>query len=310
MKVYNFISSYKFHDPVVTIGTFDGVHRGHVQLLNRLCEISGKLGTESVVITLWPHPQMVLRPEDNSFKLLNTLNEKLAQFENACVNNLIIVPFTKEIAKMSSEEFIKNILVERIKAKHLLVGYDNQIGRNREGDINQFKELGKRFGFEVDQFDQVIVGEQKISSTVIRRNIEQGNIENANLLLGYPYSLTGIVVEGNKLGRTIGFPTANLQIGESYKLLPKDGVYAVLIQMNGLKYKGMLNIGLRPTVNSNELKRTIETHIFNFDDNLYKHEITISFVHRIRDEIKFNNFEELTIQLNKDRDLIQKLLLN
>ena len=211
---------------------------------------------------------------------------------------------------MSPEEFIKGFLVNRVKAKYLLVGYDNQIGKNREGDIHLLRKLGAQFGFEVEQFSQVNAGDQKISSTVIRRNLEAGDIDNANMLLGYRYSITGLVVEGNKLGRTIGYPTANIYIPETYKLVPKDGVYAVLIHLKGIQYKGMLNIGFRPTLKTGGLNRTIEVHIFNFNDNLYKHEITVSFVHRLRDEIKFGDMNELIAQLHKDKLKTEELLIN
>lgn len=284
---------------MVTTGTFDGVHLGHQQIIKRLREIAEKEGGETVLLTFSPHPRMVLFPDSNEIKLLTTEHEKIELLEKYGIDHLIIHPFTKEFSRLSSLEFVRNILVNKIGTSKLVIGYNHHFGRNREGKFEHLKEYGPVYGFEIEEIPAQDVDNINVSSTKIRNAIKNGDIFTANLFLGHQYSLRGVVVEGDKIGREIGFPTANIMVKETYKLIPGDGVYAVDVYVNNVEYKGMLNIGIRPTLDKHE--NVTEVNIFDFDQNIYGEEIVINFRKRIRDEVKFNDLSSLKNQLIKDK---------
>jgi riboflavin kinase/FMN adenylyltransferase len=301
MMIHHDISSVSIPRPVLTVGIFDGVHLGHRYILDKLKERATQLDGETVVLTLWPHPRMVLKPELHHFKLLNTLEEKKNLLEKAGLDNLIIMPFTTELSRLSSCDFIREILVDRCRISHLLVGYNHRFGRDGEGDFEKLKDCAGQYDFGIEQMGAFQIASGNISSTGIRNFLLKGEIWQANSMLGWNYGFSGNVVGGSKLGSSIGFPTANITLDEDYKLMPADGVYAVKAEMNGSWYKGMMNMGSRPTVNDDESLKTIEVHLFDFDRNIYSERIRISFVARIRDEQKFNGIEVLKIQLAEDR---------
>jgi len=295
-----------FKNPVVTIGMFDGVHRGHKSLLEILKEKAIEYDGTPLVITLWPHPRMVLYPE-RQIKILSTLEEKLSLLEQNGINNVVIIDFDSDFAKTSANEFIDEYLVNKINLKCMVVGFDNHFGFNKEGKYDFVKTESTRYNFDVAHVDPEFEGRDAISSTNIRLYLELGDIKLANLLLGYNYIVTGKVIEGDKIGRKIGFPTANIETPE-YKMIPRVGVYAVSTEIDGKVYDGMLNIGFRPTLNHITLKKNIEVHLLNFNDNLYNKTIKINFVERIRDEIKFSGLDALKEQLIKDKQTIQNIL--
>ena len=251
MRIYNNLQCFNAIKPVVTIGTFDGVHKGHHIVLDRLKDIACRTGGETVVFTFYPHPRLVLAPEEQNLRLLTTLDEKIDLLRQANINNLIVYPFSVEFAKLSYAEFVKKVLVEEIRTDSLVVGYDHRFGKNREGGYEYLQKCAEIYGFKIERLDVLLMNEVNISSTRIRNALESGDISMANLFLGYRYTLHGKVVEGQKLGRTIGFPTANIESSDIHKLIPGYGVYAVEVKIDGKKYKGMLNIGFRPTFNLN-----------------------------------------------------------
>lgn len=307
MKIYQNIDDFKgVNSPIVTIGTFDGVHVGHQKIIKRMCDVAEQLNGETVLLTFYPHPRLVIHPDSKNLKFINTQKRKIELLEKVGVDHLIILPFTREFSKLTSVQFIKEYVVEKIKARKLIIGYDHHFGKNRLGDFSILYDLGKEFKFEVEKISAQDVEKIAVSSTKIRRALNEGKIKTANNLLGYEYSITGKVVYGNKLGRTIGFPTANIEIDDEYKLITANGVYASRVQYNGLIYKGMSNIGVRPTVNHSDL--TIEVNIFDFDKEIYGENITIYFVDRIRDEVKFDNMDALKMQLALDKETVKKLL--
>jgi riboflavin kinase/FMN adenylyltransferase len=301
MKVYTNIENFNnVKNPVVTTGTFDGVHLGHQKIITRLKEVANENNGETVLLTFYPHPRMVLFPDDNELKLLNTQQEKIELLEKYGVDHLIIYPFTKEFSRLTSVEFVRNILVNKIKTKKLIIGYNHHFGRNREGSFEHLKEYGPLYGFEVEEILAKDIEHIEISSTKIRKALQTGDIQTATAFLGHYYTLSGKVIEGLKLGRTIGYPTANISIEGRYKLIPADGIYAVKIKQSDEMYCGMLSIGNNPTVEGKG--RSIEVNIFDFDKNIYGQEITIYFIERLRNEVKFNNLEELKVQLVKDKE--------
>jgi riboflavin kinase/FMN adenylyltransferase len=300
MKVYTNIDDFKgVKNPVVTTGTFDGVHLGHQKIIARLKDAAREENGETVLLTFSPHPRMVLFPDDNELKLLNTLSEKTELLEKYGVDHLIIYPFTKEFSRLTSIEFVRNILVNSIQTKRLVIGYNHHFGRNREGSFEHLKEYGPLYGFEVEEIPAKDIDHIQISSTKIRNALLIGDVKTATLYLGHTYTLTGGVVKGKQLGRTIGYPTANLQIGDHYKLIPGDGVYAVKVKHKNSFYAGMLNIGNNPTIQ--DKGKSIEVNIFDFDSVIYGDDVTIYFIERLRDEVKFNSLEELKEQLAKDK---------
>jgi len=308
VKLYNDLHYFKAKRPVVTIGTFDGVHKGHHLVLERLKEIARHSGGETVVFTFYPHPRLVLQPDEHSLRLLTTLDEKVALVRQAGIHHLVVYPFTREFAKISYAEFVKKVLVDEIKTDSLVVGYDHRFGKDREGGYEYLQECAKKYGFAIEKLDVLLMNEVNISSTKIRNALESGDIAKANLYLGYTYPLHGRVVEGQKLGRTIGFPTANIESSDLYKLIPGDGVYAVEVQIRGDIHQGMLNIGTRPTFNQNPDNRSIEVNIFDFEEELYGREVTLFFVAKIRDERKFDSKAALVEQLFADKEEALRLL--
>ncbi len=307
MKIYHGLDDFILLPyAVVTSGTFDGVHVGHQQILNRLHEIANRNNGETVVITFWPHPRLVLRPEENDLKLLNTFEEKADLLKEHGVQHLIRIPFTKEFSQLSSEEFIKKILVDTIGTKKLVIGYDHRFGKNREGSFDQLIINGPAYGFDVEEIPRQEVDHIGVSSTKIRAALEQGDVANAYHLLGHHYSLTGRVIKGDKLGRLIGFPTANLDVDSHYKLIPKDGIYAVTVLHGNIKYGGMLYIGNRPTVNGTQ--RNIEVNIFDFEKDVYGESLTIYFHQLIRGDSKYEDLEALKKQLHIDKGSALKIL--
>lgn len=310
MKVYSKIEDFKgVKNPVVTVGTYDGVHMGHQAILRKLNEIAEANDGESVLLTFFPHPRMVLFPEDNSIKLINTLKEKTDLLESFGLDHLIILPFNKDFSRITPTEYIRDFLVRDIGVKSLVIGYDHQFGRNREGDFNLLEELAPTYGFEVYEISGQDVDNIRVSSTKVRRAIEQGDIKTANEYAGHNFTITGIVVAGKKIGRTIGVPTANVEIPERHKIIPGIGVYAVYVYVNGGRYNGMLNIGMRPTINQNEEKVSIEVNLFDFNEDIYDKVVKIELVDRLRDERSFDDLEQLKDQLLKDKEQSMKLLV-
>ncbi len=301
MKVYRSIEEFPSDiKAVLTLGTFDGVHKGHQYVLDRLNKIAKKKGGESVLLTFYPHPRHVLFPDDQQLKLLNTIDEKIEALKKTNLQHFIIHEFTQDFSRTKSVNFIRDFLVNKLNMKHMVVGYDHHFGRNREGSYTELKELSELYDFGLEQIPPQDEGDVTISSTKIRKLLYAGEVAKAKTYLGTAYTLSGKVVKGNALGRTIGYPTANINIANAWKLVPADGVYAVKVTVDGVSYYGMLNIGLRPTlVNS---KHTIEAHIFDFSDSIYDKEITIDFEKRIRAEKQFDTIESLQKQLEIDEN--------
>ncbi len=293
--------------PVVTIGTFDGVHSGHQIVLKQVVEEASKNHGKSILITFWPHPRFVLRPDDDSLKLLSTFKEKERLIEKIGIDYIVKLSFTSEFSNQSAEEFLKNILIDQIGTKKLFIGYDHHFGNNREGNISFLKERSSEYDFEVVEIPRQDIDHIGVSSTKIRNALNDGQINLANKLLGRKYSIEGTVVHGLKKGRHLGFPTANIEIKEKFKLLPKDGVYAVIVKISANTFKGMLNIGFRPTIDGSQ--RSIEVHLFNFDQDLYGQFLVIEFVEFIRDEQKFEDLDHLKSQLEEDKKSALKFLV-
>lgn len=289
----------KKHPTAITIGTFDGVHIGHRKILNKLIGNAKDLHLKSTVLTFFPHPRMVLQ-KDTDIKLLNTIDEKMMILGNLGLDFLIIHPFTLEFSRLSATEFVRDILVNSLNAKKIIIGYDHRFGRNRDANINDLIAFGNALDFEVDEIPAQEVDEVSVSSTKIRKALENGDIETANNYLGYHYMLTGVVKRGKGLGRTLDFPTANLSIKESYKLIPKIGVYVVQSKIDNEWVYGMMNIGFNPTVSGKE--KSIEIHFFDFNRDLYDQKIQVDILARIRDEHKFESVAALRIQLQKDKE--------
>ena len=308
MVIHNDILSFSIPRPVLTVGIFDGVHLGHRYILTKLKERARQLNGKSVVLTLWPHPRMVLNQGGNRVKLLNTLEEKKNLLEQAGLDHLIIMPFTTELSQLSSCDFIRDVLVDKCGISHLLIGYNHRFGRDREGDFEKLKDCARQYTFGIEQMEAFQTASGKVSSTGIREFLLKGEIQQANSMLGWDYGFSGNVVGGSKLGSSIGFPTANIIMDEDYKLMPADGVYAVKAELKGELYSGMMNMGSRPTVNDDPALKTIEVHLFDFDRNIYSERIGIRFVARIRDEQKFQGVEALKRQLVEDRKMALRIL--
>jgi riboflavin kinase/FMN adenylyltransferase len=308
MRIFNSIGRLpEFSNTVFTQGTFDGVHIGHQKILKRLKDESVKAGGESVLLTFWPHPRLFLFPDDNGLKLLQTLEEKMDQLERAGVDNVVVLPFTKEFSQMLPEDFIKDFLVNSLNIHTAIIGYDHRFGRNREGDINLLKSFEKPYNYKVLEIGPEDIDQITISSTKIRNSLLSGDVDTANAYLGRPYSFCGTVVHGKKLGKTIGYPTANLDINHPNKLIPANGVYAVQCKVDGQIYGGMMNIGNNPTVPGKDF--SIEVNIFDFSADIYGKVVEIFVIARIRDEKKFGNIEELALILHLDKkNALEKIL--
>ena len=307
MRIYHSLDDFSpVRNAVVTSGTFDGVHVGHQKILSRLTEVAKKNSGETVVITFWPHPRLVLYPNDTDLKLLNTFEEKAELIKAQGIQHLLRIPFTKEFSQQSSEEFITHILVDKIGTKKLVIGYDHHYGKNREGSFEQLKLNGPKYGFDVEEISRQDVDHVVVSSSKIRRALETADLETATHLLGRPYGIMGRVVKGDKIGRLMGFPTANLEIDSKHKLVPADGIYAVTVRHEHTVFGGMLYIGYRPTVDGE--KKSIEVNIFDFDQEIYGESLSIKFHQLIRGDSKFNDLEELKEQLKKDKDQALSIL--
>ena len=307
MKIYTSLSQFKnVNNPVLTTGTFDGVHLGHKKILRQLRLAADHLVGETVLFTFHPHPRMVLFPADHNLKLLNTEREKIEQLEKAGLQHLILFPFTLEFSRMSATEFVRDILVNQLKVKKLIIGYDHHFGRNREGSAENLKELAPIYKFDYEEIPVQILDDVNISSTKIRRAIEQGEVKTAQKFLGYPFQLNGVVAHGDKRGRTIGFPTANLKIEDTTKLIPGNGVYAVKVHHKGNSYKGMMNVGVKPTIGENK-GISIEVNIFDFEGELYDEQLKVELIDWIRDEKRFASLDELKQQLREDRVKAEEL---
>ena len=307
MNVYYGIKNFtKLDNAVVTSGTFDGVHLGHQKILNRLQEVAFETGGQSVVITFYPHPRSVISPDNKTINLLSTLDEKIELLEKNGINHLVIIPFTREFSELSSEEFIQKILIETIGTKTLVIGFDHRFGRNSEGGFEYLKENKARYGFEIEEISRHDLENVGISSSKIRKALIEGDVPTADHFLGRNYSLSGVIVKGKQLGRTIGFPTANIQVREIAKLVPADGVYAVKVYYREEEFGGMLNIGNRPTVDGTF--KTIEVNIFNFDCEIYGENLKVEFIKKIRNEQKFSGLDELKVQIAKDKETCKDIL--
>ncbi|TND01823.1 MAG: riboflavin kinase/FMN adenylyltransferase [Bacteroidetes bacterium] len=307
MKVYNSIDEFvKTGCPVVTTGTFDGVHTGHLQIIRRLKETAQRCNGETVLLTFFPHPRMVLFP-DRKQLLLSSQDEKIELLRAAGIDHLVIHPFTREFSMLTSQEFIRKILVEKLGTKKLVIGHDHHFGRNREGSFEHLREFGPVYGFDVEEIPAHEVEHVNVSSTRIRKALETCDVSDAARLLGYYYRLSGTVVKGNQLGRTIGYPTANIRVNDPDKLSPANGIYAVIVKYRDKKYGGMLSIGVRPTIGEG-LERTTEVNIFNFDKDIYGESLTVEFVKYLRPEEKYPSLELLQKQLAADKlDSIEAL---
>jgi len=306
LKIFHSIKSFSSSKPtIVTIGTFDGVHLGHRKILEQIAKSANVLNCESLVLTFFPHPRMVLQ-EGTEMKQLNTLNEKTALLEKLGIDNLIVHPFDKEFSRLTAEEFVNEVLVAIFKIKKIIIGHDHRFGRNRTANIDDLISFGELYSFDVEQISAQEINEVSISSTKIRNALLEGNIELASIYLGYNYSLTGIVSKGKQLGRTIGYPTANIEIEEDYKLIPNNGVYIAKSVLNGKTVFGMMNIGIRPTVDGT--KQTIEINFFDFKQDLYGQKITVSLIHRMRAEQKFESLDALKNQLGIDKAMAENFI--
>jgi riboflavin kinase/FMN adenylyltransferase len=307
MKIYEGLSEFPtLTNAVVTSGTFDGVHLGHQKILHRIGEIAREINGETVLITFWPHPRLVLYPDEHNLRLLSTFEEKAKLLRQFGIDHLVTIPFTHQFSQLSSKEFIESVLVNKIKTKKLVIGYDHRFGKNREGSFEYLKEHHKEYGFDLEEISRQDVEEIGVSSTKIRDALATSDIETAINYLGRPYELNGLVIKGQQIGRSIGFPTANIHIPNDYKLIPKDGVYGVEALVNGALYKAMLNIGNRPTVDGH--KRTVEANLFDFQGDLYDKQITIYLKVFLREERKFDGLEALKAQLYLDQKHAKKLL--
>lgn len=292
---------------MVTIGIFDGVHRGHVEILHRIKSLAKQYKGESVVITLWPHPRFVLQPGNKDLRLLTTLDEKIGLIENHNIDNLIILPFDKDLANITYDRFVEEYIAGIIQAKHIVVGFNHHFGKDRKGTFENLLKSAGGFGIRAERLNQVIINNFHISSSAIRHMIEEGRITAANEALGYPYFMNGMVVKGNRIGTGLGYPTANVQPVEPAKLIPRNGVYAILVKVRGNIYKGMLGIGLRPTINIPRHERTIEAHLFDFHEDIYNEPVKIAFIDWLRCEKKFDTLQELKEQLDIDKTEVLKL---
>jgi riboflavin kinase / FMN adenylyltransferase len=309
MKIYEGLDNLPpIKNAVVTSGTFDGVHLGHQKILSRIREIAREMDGESVLITFWPHPRLVLYPNEHNLRLLSTFEEKANLLKKAGLDHLVTIPFTKAFSQLTSREFIQTVLIDKLQTKKLVIGYDHRFGKNREGSFEHLKENKGQYGFELEEISREDIDQVGISSTKIRKALEQGQIDIANDYLGRPYELNGIVIKGQQIGRSIGFPTANVHIPNDYKLVPHDGVYAVTAALGESQYNGMLNIGNRPTVDGQS--KTVEVHLFDYEGDLYDERITIYFQHYLRAEKKFANLDALKAQLELDQQHAKQIFRN
>jgi riboflavin kinase/FMN adenylyltransferase len=297
-----------FRNATVTLGTFDGVHRGHTSILDTLRVKAHEINGETILLTFWPHPRMVLHPEDKTLRLLNTIEEKIEILERAGIDNLVIIPFTHELSRMSHLDFINEVLVGKLKVKSLVIGHDHQFGKDREGNYAQLEASAPIYGFQLTQVPALLEGDVPISSSKIRYALQENQTEWANKLLGYTYQVHGTVVEGKKRGRELGYPTANIKVDASYKLIPADGIYVVEAIFEGSTYKAMASIGFNPTFN--DTGKTLEVNIFDFNKEIYNKNIVIKFWHFLRKEVKFAKLSDLVQQIDADKKAADNYFIN
>ncbi|MBK8656734.1 MAG: bifunctional riboflavin kinase/FAD synthetase [Haliscomenobacter sp.] len=310
MKVHENLDQLpKFHNAVVTIGSFDGVHKGHQKIIAQVNQLAHSIGGESVLVTFHPHPRMVVYPREGAVDLITTLEEKVQMLRGYGIDHLVVAPFTVEFSQLSADEYIEKFLVGHLQPKYIVIGFDHKFGLSRQGDINYLRWHGKRFGFEVVEIEQHEVEEVAVSSTKIRRAIERGDVQAAAVLMGHYPTLTGVVVHGEKVGKQLGFPTANIQLAEKHKLVPPDGVYAVFVRLKNEHYGGMLYIGSRPTL-GNRKARTIEVNIFGWNQAIYGETIQVELVDFVRGDLKFESLDALRRQLKKDQESTEERLLH
>ncbi len=307
MQVHTDPCSLQLNRPSVSIGIFDGVHRGHQNLIARVKDIAAKSHTQTLIVTFWPHPRIVLGKAGPEFKLLTSLEEKTGMLASLGVDHLLVVPFTPEFAGQSADHFLNNFLNRCIKPGMVVVGDDLRFGAGGAGNLELLVESGKENGFDVIRLETHTENQERISSTLIRNCLLSGDLQSANNLLGYPYFLSGRVVRGSRIGNTIGFPTANIECEEDFKQIPSDGVYAVRVEWNGNLYNGMLNIGIRPTIDDHS-RKTIEVHLFDVSDDLYHDILKVHFISFLRNEMKFSSLDELKNQLSRDREASKGIL--
>lgn len=308
MEIIHSLSNYKHSEKtIVTIGTFDGVHIGHQKIIEQVVKTAKKLNKKSVLLTFFPHPRMVLQ-KDTSIELINTINERAELLSKTGLDYLIIHPFSKEFSSLTALDFVRDILVNQLCTSKLIIGYDHHFGKNREGNLEQLTEYSHIYGFEVEEIPAQDINDVAVSSTKIRKALSEKNIKTANKYLGYPFMLNGKVVNGKQLGGKIGFPTANIKVEETYKLIPKTGVYVVKSYLKGADVYGMMNIGYRPTIDGNH--QTIEVHFFDFNEDLYNQNLTIEILFFLRDEEKFSSIEKLISQLKEDKKTAQNYIQN
>lgn len=307
MKVYNSVEEFPgLENAVVTIGTFDGVHAGHNKIIQRLNDVARETKGETVLLTFFPHPRMVLQPDDSDLKLITTMEERTLLLEKNGIHHLIVQPFSKEFSRISATEFVRDVLLSKIGMKTLVIGYDHHFGRNREGSYKELEEMASMYGFRLEEISKQVIDEVAVSSTKIRKALLLGDVEAANKLLGHDFTLRGEVIKGDRIGTSLGFPTANIKIRESYKLIPEDGIYAVMVEVDGELHKGMLYLGTRPTVDGK--KHTSEVNILDFNRDIYGKTITVFLKTRIRGDMHFENLEQLKEKMKEDLRNATKLL--
>lgn len=300
MKIYHHLSEFKKLDnAVVTIGTFDGVHYGHQKIVKKLCELAKATGGESVILTFFPHPRLILDPENQNLKMINTISQKAEILANLGVDHLIIIPFTRDFSNQTAKEYIQHVLVETLGTKYIIVGYDHRFGKDRKGGMPELEKYAGVFDYKIEVIAEQDINDVAVSSTKIRQALLAGDVALAATYLGYHFSIAGRVIKGDKIGRTIGFPTANIFVEETYKLIPSDGIYAVTVSMENQTYKGMAYIGQRPTING--MTRNIEVNIFDFNQEIYGQTINMVFLEFLRHDVKFVDLEGLKAQLHEDK---------
>jgi riboflavin kinase/FMN adenylyltransferase len=318
MRVFRDLNNLPaFKNSVITIGTFDGVHKGHQKLISRINQLAAENNGESIIITFHPHPRIVINPQDKTLRLLNTIEEKISLFEKYGVDNLVIVPFSRDFSEQSAESYISNFLVKNFHPKNIVIGYDHKFGKNRSGDYHLLEQMKAQFGYSMEEISKEMLDDIDISSTKIRNALQEGDIKLANDLLGHNYTLSGMVVRGLQNGRKLGFPTANLQISDEYKLIPKTGIYAVRVHYSPMQnssftespkiFTGMLSIGYNPTFNGKE--QTIEVNILDFDKEIYGEQLTLEFIDYIREEKKFASVEDLIEAIKNDEKVTRNIFL-
>jgi riboflavin kinase / FMN adenylyltransferase len=314
MRVFRDLSNLpSFKNSVLTIGTFDGVHKGHQKLISRINQLAVENKGESIIITFHPHPRIVIQPEDKSLRLLNTIEEKIALLDKYGVHNLVIVPFSREFSEQAAEDYIANFLVRNFHPKNIVIGYDHKFGKDRSGDYHLLEEMKSKFGYSMEEILKETLDDIGISSTKIRNALLSGDVKLANDLLGHNYTLSGVVVRGLQNGRKLGYPTANLKVADEYKLIPKTGIYAVRVHYSRMQdvtaspevFSGMLSIGFNPTFDGKE--QTIEVNILDFDGEIYGEQLTLEFVDYIRDEKKFASLEDLVDAIKNDEQVTRSI---